>query len=50
MEIRPPTKIILKQSPTHGLGVFSSQKIFKGNFINIQRVVNKYSGLVNKYS
>ena len=33
MEIRPPNKIILKQSPTHGLGVFSSQKIFKGETI-----------------
>jgi SET domain-containing protein len=33
MEIRPPTKIILKKSPIHGLGVFSSQRISKGEII-----------------
>lgn len=33
MEIKPPTKIIIKQSPIQGLGVFSSQKISKGEII-----------------
>ena len=33
MTIQPPTKIVLKESPTHGLGVFSSKKISKGEII-----------------
>lgn len=33
MTIQPPTKIVLKESPIHGLGVFSSNKISKGETI-----------------
>lgn len=31
--IKPPTKIRLKESPTHGLGVFSISKIEKGEIV-----------------
>jgi SET domain-containing protein len=34
MKISPPTKIYLKDSPLHNLGVFSSQKIKKGEVID----------------
>lgn len=33
MKIVPPTKIVLEESPIHGLGVFSSEKITKGEII-----------------
>jgi len=35
MKITPPLKIYLKDSPLHNLGVFSSQKIEKGEVIDI---------------
>ena len=35
MKISPPLKIYLKDSPLHNLGVFSSQKIEKGEVIDI---------------
>jgi SET domain-containing protein len=34
MKISPPTKIYLKDSPLHNLGVFSSQKIKKDEVID----------------
>jgi SET domain-containing protein len=33
MEIKPPTKIKIGNSPIHGLGVFSTTKITKGEII-----------------
>jgi SET domain-containing protein len=35
MKISPPTKIYLKDSPLHNLGVFSSQTIKKGEVIDV---------------
>jgi len=35
MKISPPLKIYLKDSPLHNLGVFSSQKIEKGEVIDV---------------
>jgi len=35
IKITPPLKIYLKDSPLHNLGVFSSQKIEKGEVIDI---------------
>jgi SET domain-containing protein len=35
MKITPPTKIYLKKSPLHNLGVFSSQTISKGDIIDV---------------
>jgi len=35
MKISPPLKIYIKDSPLHNLGVFSSQKIKKGEVIDI---------------
>lgn len=35
MIIKPPTKIILKESPVHGLGVFCNERILKKEFIEI---------------
>jgi SET domain-containing protein len=35
MKISPPLKIYVKDSPLHNLGVFSSQKIEKGEVIDV---------------
>ena len=35
MKISPPLKIYIKDSPLHNLGVFSSQKIKKGEVIDV---------------
>jgi uncharacterized protein len=35
MKISPPTKIYLKDSPLHNLGVFSSQTIKQGEVIDV---------------
>lgn len=33
MEIKPPTKIFVKQSPVHGFGVFASEDIMEGELL-----------------
>lgn len=33
MEIKPPTKICVKQSPKHGFGVFASEDIMEGELL-----------------
>lgn len=35
MEISPSTKIVLKESPVHGFGVFATQLIEKGEIIEV---------------
>lgn len=33
MQIDPPTKIVIKESPLHGIGIFSTQPIYSGEII-----------------
>lgn len=40
MVITPPTKIYVKESPVHGLGVFASEKITNGEVFEICPIVD----------
>lgn len=40
MEIKPPTNIVIKESPIHGLGVFATKKIKSGTTIEVCSIID----------